>query len=148
MGMHDTSSDAAAFTGYKGATPLCSSAKRQGLRAEEQAEAPPKTKNTGDSMNWDRIEGKWKQSVGKVKEKWGKLTDDDIEVIAGRRDQLVGRIQERYGIAKDAAERQVDDFARAFASEDRTEDSTTREKARGRGQVVSRAATRFARLDQ
>jgi len=134
MGMHDTSSDAAAFTGYKGATPLCSSAKRQGLRAEEQAEGSAEDQeHRRISMNWDRIEGKWKQSVGKVKEKWGKLTDDDIEVIAGRRDQLVGRIQERYGIAKDAAERQVDDFARAFASEDRTEDSTTREKARGAG---------------
>jgi uncharacterized protein YjbJ (UPF0337 family) len=84
-------------------------------------------------MNWDRIEGKWKQSVGKVKEKWGKLTDDDMDVIAGRRDQLVGKIQERYGIAKDAAERQVDDFARTFESEDRTEDSTTRDKARGAG---------------
>lgn len=83
-------------------------------------------------MNWDRIEGKWKQSVGKVKEKWGKLTDDDMDVIAGRKDQLVGKIQERYGIAKDAAERQVDDFARAFDSEDRTEDAT-RDKARGAG---------------
>jgi uncharacterized protein YjbJ (UPF0337 family) len=58
-------------------------------------------------MNWDRIEGNWKQVSGKVKEKWGKLTDDDITVIGGKQDQLVGRIQERYGIAKDEAERQV-----------------------------------------
>lgn len=58
-------------------------------------------------MNWDRIEGNWKQVAGKVKEKWGKLTDDDISVIGGKQDQLVGRIQERYGIAKDEAERQV-----------------------------------------
>ena len=65
-------------------------------------------------MNWDRIEGKWKQSAGKVREKWGKLTDDDMHVIAGKRDQLVGKIQERYGIAKDAAERQVDDFVGSF----------------------------------
>jgi len=58
-------------------------------------------------MNWDRIEGNWKQVAGKVKEKWGKLTDDDISVIGGKQDQLVGRIQERYGIARDEAERQV-----------------------------------------
>ncbi|MGE0425730.1 MAG: CsbD family protein [Reyranellaceae bacterium] len=58
-------------------------------------------------MNWDRIEGNWKQLKGQVKEGWGKLTDDDISVIAGKRDQLVGKIQERYGCAKDEAERQV-----------------------------------------
>jgi uncharacterized protein YjbJ (UPF0337 family) len=58
-------------------------------------------------MNWDRIEGNWKQAAGKVKEQWGKLTDDDITVIGGKHDQLIGRIQERYGIAKDEAERQV-----------------------------------------
>ena len=58
-------------------------------------------------MNWDRIEGNWKQFKGQVKEGWGKLTDDDISIINGKRDQLVGRIQERYGCAKDEAERQV-----------------------------------------
>ena len=58
-------------------------------------------------MNWDRIEGNWKQFTGKVKEQWGKLTDDDIDVIAGKRDQLLGRIQERHGVAKDEAEKQV-----------------------------------------
>src|ERR1700748_678598 len=56
-------------------------------------------------MNWDRVEGNWKQFSGKVKEKWGKLTDDDITVINGKQDQLVGRIQERYGVAKDEAEK-------------------------------------------
>ena len=61
-------------------------------------------------MNWDRIEGNWKQMTGKLKEGWGKLTEDDIAVVAGKRDQLVGRIQERYGIAKDEAERQVRDW--------------------------------------
>jgi uncharacterized protein YjbJ (UPF0337 family) len=59
-------------------------------------------------MNWDRVEGNWKQFRGKVKEQWGKLTEDDIAVINGRQDQLVGRIQERYGIAKEEAERQID----------------------------------------
>jgi len=58
-------------------------------------------------MNWDRIEGNWKQFKGQLKEGWGKLTDDDISVINGKRDQLVGKIQERYGCAKDEAERQV-----------------------------------------
>lgn len=58
-------------------------------------------------MNWDRIEGNWKQLKGQVKEGWGKLTDDDISIINGKRDQLVGKIQERYGCAKDEADRQV-----------------------------------------
>jgi uncharacterized protein YjbJ (UPF0337 family) len=61
-------------------------------------------------MNWDRIEGNWKQMKGKVKEQWGKLTDDHLDVIAGKRDQLVGRIQESYGISRDEADRQVRDW--------------------------------------
>jgi uncharacterized protein YjbJ (UPF0337 family) len=69
-------------------------------------------------MNWDEIAGKWKQSVGKAKEKWGKLTDDDLTAINGKKDQLVGKIQERYGIAKEAAEKQVDEFARSYDSDD------------------------------
>ena len=62
-------------------------------------------------MNWDRIEGNWKQIRGSAKEQWGKLTDDDLDVAAGKRDQLVGRIQEVYGKTLDEAEREVDDFA-------------------------------------
>ena len=58
-------------------------------------------------MNEDTIKGNWKQFKGKIKEQWGKLTDDDLDVIAGKRDQLVGKIQERHGIARDAAEKQV-----------------------------------------
>ena len=58
-------------------------------------------------MNQDRIQGRWKQLKGKVKEQWGRLTDDDLDVIAGRRDQLLGRIQQRHGVAKDEADRQV-----------------------------------------
>lgn len=58
-------------------------------------------------MNQDRIEGRWKQFKGKVKEQWGKLTDDDLDVIAGRRDQLLGRIQQRHGLARDEADRQL-----------------------------------------
>ena len=67
-------------------------------------------------MNWDRIEGNWKQFKGRVKEQWGKLTDDDIDVIAGKRDQLVGKIQEQYGIGKDEAEKQVDRSATRSAT--------------------------------
>ena len=62
-------------------------------------------------MNWDRVEGNWKQLKGKAKERWGKLTDDDLDVVAGRHDQLSGKLQECYGIAKDEAERQLRDFA-------------------------------------
>jgi uncharacterized protein YjbJ (UPF0337 family) len=69
-------------------------------------------------MNWDQIEGKWKQALGKVKEKWGKLTDDDLQMIKGKRDQLVGRIQERYGIARDEAERQVEEFSRTYQTDE------------------------------
>ena len=58
-------------------------------------------------MNWDRIEGNWKQLKGKVLEQWGKLTDDDFDVVDGKREQLAGKIQERYGIARNEAERQV-----------------------------------------
>lgn len=62
-------------------------------------------------MNWDRIEGNWKQLKGQVHEKWGKLTNDHIDVVAGKREQLAGKIQEVYGIGKDEANRQIDEFA-------------------------------------
>jgi uncharacterized protein YjbJ (UPF0337 family) len=61
-------------------------------------------------MNWNRIEGNWKQAKGKVREEWGKLTDDQLDVIGGRREKLVGQIQETYGIAQDEAERRVVDW--------------------------------------
>ena len=61
-------------------------------------------------MNWDMIEGNWMQFKGHVKEKWGKLTDDSLDTIAGKRDQLAGKIQETYGITKDQAEVQVKAF--------------------------------------
>jgi uncharacterized protein YjbJ (UPF0337 family) len=68
-------------------------------------------------MNWDRVHGQWKQMQDKVKAKWGKLTDDDLTMIAGHKDQLVGRIQERYGIKKDEAERQVQEWNATLADE-------------------------------
>ena len=58
-------------------------------------------------MNWEKTKGQWNQVKGAVKKQWGKLTDDDLAVIAGQRDQLVGKIQERYGIAKEEADKQV-----------------------------------------
>jgi len=63
-------------------------------------------------MNADTIAGNWKQLTGKVKERWGKLTDDDITIIEGKKDQLVGKIQERYGYAKDRAQKEADEFYR------------------------------------
>lgn len=77
-------------------------------------------------MNWDEVEGKWKQFKGKAKEKWGKLTDDDFDVINGKREQLVGKVQQRYGIAKDEAERQADEFVKTLGS-----GQTEHERARG-----------------
>ena len=59
-------------------------------------------------MNHDQIEGKWKQVMGSAQEHWGKLTHDDMQVLTGRKDQLVGKIQERYGVARDEAEKQFD----------------------------------------
>jgi uncharacterized protein YjbJ (UPF0337 family) len=59
-------------------------------------------------MDWNRVQGNWKQVAGKVKAKWGKLTDDDLTAINGRREELEGKIQERYGIAKDQARKDVD----------------------------------------
>jgi len=61
-------------------------------------------------MNWDQFEGKWKQMKGSVREQWGKFTDDDVDQIAGRRENLVGRLQERYGLAKEEAEKQATDW--------------------------------------
>ncbi|MFA6209018.1 MAG: CsbD family protein [Candidatus Obscuribacterales bacterium] len=65
-------------------------------------------------MNMDQIKGDWKQLQGKVKAKWGKLTDDDMTVIEGKRDELAGKIQERYGMAKEAAEKELDEFCKAL----------------------------------
>lgn len=64
-------------------------------------------------MNQDTIKGQWQQLKGKVKQQWGKLTDDDLAKIEGHRDQLVGIVQERYGIAREEAQRQVDSFNKA-----------------------------------
>jgi uncharacterized protein YjbJ (UPF0337 family) len=65
------------------------------------------------NMNWDRLEGNWKQVKGKLKERWGRITDDQLDIIAGKRDHLVGVLQESYGIAKDEAERQIKEWEKS-----------------------------------
>jgi uncharacterized protein YjbJ (UPF0337 family) len=65
-------------------------------------------------MNWDKIAGEWKEAKGKLRAKWGKLTDDDLETIAGKKDVLIGRLQQRYGWKKDVAERDIDDYLKSL----------------------------------
>lgn len=67
-------------------------------------------------MNWDQIAGDWKQAKGQVKQKWGKLTDDHLDVINGKRDQLAGKIQELYGISKEDVEDQISDWQKTHHS--------------------------------
>ena len=67
-------------------------------------------------MNWDHIDGSWINFRGQVKEQWGRLTDDDLDKIAGRRDQLIGRIQQHYGMARDEAEDAVHEWLRTSAA--------------------------------
>jgi uncharacterized protein YjbJ (UPF0337 family) len=74
-------------------------------------------------MNWDQIEGKWKQFKGSARQQWAKLTDDDLEYISGNRDRFVGRLQERYGIAKEEAQKQCDNWLR---TQEETETRTGR----------------------
>ena len=64
-------------------------------------------------MNWDQLEGKWKQLKGGIRTQWGKLTDDDLEYMAGSKDKFVGRLQERYGIAREEAQKQADSWLKA-----------------------------------
>lgn len=68
-------------------------------------------------MNWNEVEGKWNQMKGSVKEKFGKLTDDDLKVIAGKKDQFLGKVQERYGIAREQAEKEVDTWLKSQKTE-------------------------------
>lgn len=69
-------------------------------------------------MNQDRIQGRWKQIKGKIRERWGRLTDDDLDVIAGRRDQLLGRIQQRHGLAREETQGQAGDVERGHPGPD------------------------------
>ena len=71
-------------------------------------------------MNWDQVEGKWKQMMGSARERWGKLTDDDLHTIGGKRDQLAGKLQERYGWDRERAHRELDEWMASHESNTRT----------------------------
>jgi uncharacterized protein YjbJ (UPF0337 family) len=79
----------------------------------DRNEANKRSKQRSEAMNWDRVEGNWKEFKGQVQQKWGKLTSDDLDVIEGKRMQLSGRLQQRYGVAKDEAERQIDTWLKS-----------------------------------
>jgi uncharacterized protein YjbJ (UPF0337 family) len=81
-----------------------------GLRLQSRAS----TVKQDHTMNWDQVEGKWKRYAGSARQRWGKLTNDEWQVIGGKKDQLVGWIQEKYGIAKTDAEEQADLWSRAL----------------------------------
>jgi uncharacterized protein YjbJ (UPF0337 family) len=85
---------------------LCSRGRRMFEWQFRQSGPEPKEMD----MDWNIVEGNWKQFKGKVKQQWGKLSDDHLDVIAGKRDELAGKIQESYGITKDEAEKQIKDF--------------------------------------
>jgi len=72
----------------------------------------PSLRHKEQAMNWDRIEGNWKEFKGKAQQKWGKLTNDDLDVIEGKRQELSGRLQKHYGYAKDESEREIDAWLR------------------------------------
>jgi uncharacterized protein YjbJ (UPF0337 family) len=82
-------------------------------------------------MNWDQIAGKWSQVKGDIRQKWGKLTDNDLEVVAGSKDKLVGRIQERYGIAKEEAQRQLDEWVTTVGSGQTIDPNESRARRKG-----------------
>jgi uncharacterized protein YjbJ (UPF0337 family) len=75
-------------------------------------------------VNWDQMEGKWKQIKGSLRQQWGELTDDDIKSIGGNRDKLVGKLQERYGIAKEEAQKRADEWAKTAREESEAEGRT------------------------
>ena len=77
-------------------------------------------------MNWEQIEGNWKQFKGGVKEQWGKLTDDELTTIGGKRDRLAGLIQEKYGKAKEAVEDEISEFERRLDEKDDTDEALSR----------------------
>jgi uncharacterized protein YjbJ (UPF0337 family) len=83
-------------------------------------------------MNWEQVEGKWKQYAGQLKEKWARLTDDDLQQIGAKREQLAGKIQERYGILKEEAERQINEFLASFKGDSKTAEKKSKTHGTGR----------------
>jgi uncharacterized protein YjbJ (UPF0337 family) len=89
------------------------------IRPDDGAEWSIGVSNQGGSkMSWDKFAGQWKEASGKAKQEWGMLTDHDLTLIDGKKDQLVGKIQEKYAISKEEAEKQVDEFMSAHPSTD------------------------------
>ncbi len=84
------------------------------------------------NMNSDQFEGKWKQLKGSVKQRWAKLTDDDVTALSGKKDELVGKLQERYGITREQAQQEADDWASATRSDLGTDDAALGTHAGGR----------------
>ena len=91
-------------------------------------------------MDWTRVEGNWKQMKGRVKERWGRLTDDDLTAIAGRRDQLEGMIQERYGYAKERTRNEIEDWYRSMGSDLAEQIETLRSGIQNLSSTVERIA--------
>ncbi|MBV9759576.1 MAG: CsbD family protein [Acidobacteriaceae bacterium] len=83
-------------------------------------------------MNSDQFEGKWKQLKGNVKQRWGKLTDDDVTALSGKKDELIGKLQERYGITREQAQREADEWAAAAHADADTAGTHTRTTAGGK----------------
>lgn len=91
-------------------------------------------------MDWTQVEGNWKQMKGRVKERWGKLTENDLTVIAGRRDQLEGMIQERYGYAKERARKEIDEWYHAMETDLAEQIETLRSGIQSLASTVERIA--------
>jgi uncharacterized protein YjbJ (UPF0337 family) len=83
-------------------------------RGHERVRGISRKPQRSNAMNWDTMKGQWRELKGKVRERWGQFTDDDLERIEGKRDQLLGRLQQRYGYTKEEAEHEIKDFERAF----------------------------------
>jgi uncharacterized protein YjbJ (UPF0337 family) len=98
----------------------------KGMRAILPAEQSRDIEQGDVQMNWEQIEGNWKQFAGGVKEQWGKLTDDELTRIAGKRDKLAGLIQEKYGLAKEAVEDEISDFERRLDEKDDLDEISSR----------------------
>jgi uncharacterized protein YjbJ (UPF0337 family) len=90
--------------------PSASNGGKRATRKLRRATGLKRIVSQGEDMNWDQLEGKWKVFTGSARERWGKLADNDWETIAGKKDQLVGRLQQRYGVAKEEAEKQADEW--------------------------------------
>lgn len=91
-------------------------------------------------MNWDTVEGKWKQVKGQVKERWGKLTDDDLDIINGRREQLEGKLQTAYGRTREQVQKEVDEFMNSCNCDAPSKEAVERDRMVSEGGKQAQAA--------